>query len=268
MSAQRTTAGWTLADPSTSRPAVHSRREWLRFLLGFAVLYGVLGGISAVDPTGRWGLVILAAVLGTGLAVERLLYRTPWRVSLRRLGLGRPGGRALAVAAAVSGIVLLVYPLTTAISGAALELRADWVWLLIGIFAFHGLAEELVWRGFAFRRLREGRSFRSALGWTMPLIAITHLPIVFTLGPVIGLTAMLIAAVTSIPFGYLYESGRHTIWAPALLHTAIDAFKLVIIPAGALAAFSPLILVTALLVPLLVMVVPWRLLTGREAGMR
>ncbi len=142
------------------------------------------------------------------------------------------------------------------------------MWLLIGIFAFHGLAEELVWRGFAFRRLREGRSFRSALGWTMPLIAITHLPIVFTLGPVIGLTAMLIAAVTSIPFGYLYESGRHTIWAPALLHTAIDAFKLVIIPAGALAAFSPLILVTALLVPLLVMVVPWRLLTGRDAGTR
>ena len=113
------------------------------------------------------------------------------------------------------------------------------MWLLIGIFAFHGLAEELVWRGFTFRRLREGRSFWSAMWWTMPLIAITHLPIVFTLGPAIGLTAMLVAAVTSIPFGYLYETGRHTIWAPALLHTAIDAFKLVVIPTVALSRRSP-----------------------------
>ena len=37
------------------------------------------------------------------------------------------------------------------------------------------------------------------------LIAATHLPIVLGLGPVIGLTARLVAAVTSIPFGYLYD---------------------------------------------------------------
>ena len=255
-----TTSWATSRDP---RPAkIETPVSWLRFLLSFALLYGVLGGLSAIDPTGRWGLVILASVVVTGIAVERLGYGTPIRFCLVRLGFGRPGGRALAVAAAVSAVVLLVYPLTTAITGAPFSLRPDWVWLLIGIFAFHRLAEELVWRGFTFRRLREGRSFWSAMWWTMPLIAVTHLPIVFTLGPAIGLTAMLVAAVTSIPFGYLYETGRHTIWAPALLHTAIDAFKLVVIPTVALSTFSPLILLTGLLVPLLALAVPRRFLTS------
>jgi membrane protease YdiL (CAAX protease family) len=137
----------------------------------------------------------------------------------------------------VSGVVLTVFPLTAAVSGAPVHLRPDWLWLLIGLFAFHGLAEELVWRGFAFRRLREGRSFWAAVWWTMPLIAATHVPIVLTLGPAIGVGAMAVAAVTSIPFAYLYETGRRSIWAPGLVHTAIDTFKLVVIPAVAVATF-------------------------------
>lgn len=193
--------------------------SWLRFLAAFAVLYGALAATSELDATERWGLAILAAVLLTALVVEKTLFGSSPALALRRLGLGRPGGRSLAVATAVSGAVLLVYPVSAAVSGAPVQVRPDWPWLLIGLFAFYGLAEELVWRGFAFRRLREGRSFWSAMWWTMPLIAATHLPIVLTLGPAIGLGAMLVAAVTSMPFGYLYETGRRTIWAPALVHT-------------------------------------------------
>jgi len=246
-------------------PAVSSARSWVRFLVGFGVLYAVLMATSAVDATGRWGLVILAAVLLTAVVVEIVLYGTPLAGILRRLGLGRPGGRALAVAAAVSSAVLLVYPLSAAVSGTSMPLRPDWLWLLIGIFAFHGLAEELVWRGFAFRRLREGRSFWAAMWWTMPLIAATHLPIVFSLGPTIGIGAMVVAAVTSIPFGYLYETGRDTVWAPALLHTAIDSFKLVVIPAAALATFPLLLTAVSILVPLLALAVPRRFLTAAAA---
>jgi membrane protease YdiL (CAAX protease family) len=160
----------------------------------------------------------------------------------------------------VSGVVLLVFPVTAAVSGTAAQLRPDWLWLLIGLFAFHGMAEEPVWRGFVFRRLREGRTFWSAMWWTMPLIAVTHVPIVFTLGPAVGVGAMAVAAVTSIPFGYLYETGRRSIWAPALVHTAIDTFKLVVIPAAALATFSVLIIVFSLTVPLLALAIPRRLL--------
>ncbi len=236
--------------------------SWLRFLAGFVVLGGVLLGTAAIDATGRWGLAVLAAVLVTGVVVERVQHGPKVGDAERRLGLRRPGGRVLALAAAVSALVLLVFPLTAALSGAAVVLRPDWAWLLIGILAFHGLAEELVWRGYVFGRLRDGRSFRAAAAWTMPLIAAGHLPIVVTLGPALGLGAMLVAAVTSIPLGYLYETGGRSIWPPALVHTAIDAFKLVLIPAVALSTFSLLIIVVSLAVPLLVLAVPRHLLTA------
>ena len=177
-------------------------------------------------------------------------------------------GRALALAAAVSALVLLVLPLTAALSGAAPVPRTNWPWLLIGIFAFHGVAEELVWRGYAYRRLRAGRSFRAAVAWTMPLIAAAHIPIVVSLGPAVGVGAMLVAAVTAIPLSYLYETGHRSIWPPALVHTAIDTFKLVVIPAAALSSFSLLIILISLTVPLLALAVPRRVLTPTLARPR
>jgi membrane protease YdiL (CAAX protease family) len=240
---------------------VRSARSWIGFLAGFAVLCGVLLGTSAVDATGRWGLAILAAVLSTAVVVERIRCRSSGAAILRRLGLGRPGGRALAVAGVVSGLVLLVFPATAAVSGTAVALRPDWPWLLLGVFALHGLAEELVWRGYAFRRLRAGRSFWAAAMWTMPLIAVTHVPIMATMGPAVGIGALAVAAVTSMPLAYLYETGRRTIWAPAVVHTAIDSFKLVVIPAAAVQTFSLLLIAVSLTVPLLALAVPRWILT-------
>jgi len=234
----------------------------IRFLAGFVVLVAVLMGLSEWDATGRWGLVILAAVVLTGLAVERWLGGPGTRAALLRLGFGRPGGRALAVAAAVSALVLLAYPLTAAVTGAAPTLRPDWPWLLLGIFAFHGLAEELVWRGYAFRRLRTGRSFGGAVLWTMPLVAVAHLPILVSSGVAVGLAALAVAAVTAVPFAYLFETGRNTIWAPALVHTAIDSFKLVELAPATTVTFSLLLAAVSLVVPLLALAVPRRLLTA------
>jgi membrane protease YdiL (CAAX protease family) len=110
---------------------------------------------------------------------------------------------------------LAVFPLLTLVTGHVVELRDDWLWLLVGIFAFNGLAEELGWRAYAFGRLHRGRSFRRATILTMPLLAAIHVPIVVTSGPLVGIGAMLAAAVTAVPFARLYEHGRHTIWAPA-----------------------------------------------------
>ena len=228
----------------------------LRFLAGFCALIVVLLGLSEWDATGRWGLVILAAVLLTGLAVERWLGGPGVGPALRRLGFGRPGGRALAVAAVVSALILVAYPLTTAVTGVAPTLRSDWLWLLLGIFAFHGVAEELVWRGYAFRRLRAGRSFGRAVLWTMPLVAVVHLPILINSGAAVGLAALAVAAVTSVPLAYLFETGRNTLWAPALVHTAIDSFKLVELPAAITFTFSLVLAAVSLVVPLLAMAVP------------
>jgi membrane protease YdiL (CAAX protease family) len=126
---------------------IRSTSQWARFLLGFTVLLAVLLGISEFDATGRYGLAILAIVLVAGVAVERLLYGNRLREALRLLGLGRPGSRTVLAACAVGALVQLVYPLTEQLTGQAIALRPGWPWLLIGIFAFHGVAEELVWRG-------------------------------------------------------------------------------------------------------------------------
>jgi membrane protease YdiL (CAAX protease family) len=176
------------------------------------------------------------------------------------LGFAHPGGRALLAAFVVGALLLLVYPLTTAVTGAAISLRPDWPWLLIGIFAFHGLAEELVWRGYAYRRLRVGRSFRAAVLWTMPLVALAHVPILITSGPVVGIAALTVAAATSVPLAYLFDTGRSTIWAPAVVHTAIDSFKLVVVPAAAATTFSLLLSAVSIVIPLLVLAVPRRVL--------
>jgi membrane protease YdiL (CAAX protease family) len=240
---------------SRTPDAIRSVGGWLRFGLGFVVLLGVLLGTAEFDGTGRYGLVILGAVLVTALVVERLLYHLGPREALRKLGFARPAGRSVLAALVVGGLVQLVYPIVTAVTGASVQLRPDWPWLLIGIFAFHGLAEETVWRGYAYRRLRVGRSFGAAVLWTMPLVAVAHLPIFLTSGPLVGTAALLVAAVTSFPFAHLFDLGRGTIWAPAILHTAIDSFKLVVVPATVVATFSLLLATVSIVVPLLALVV-------------
>ncbi len=233
----------------TGRPVVW----WLRFLAGFAVLYGTLAGLAEIDATGRFGLPILAAVLLVALVVERVLYDTRPSVALRALGFGRPGVRALLLALAVSVPVLVV---PAVVAGVTPVLRPGWPWLLVGIFAFHGLAEELVWRGYAYRRLRADRTFGRAVVASMPLVVAAHVPIVFGSGLAVGGAAMVVAASTTVAFAHLWEMGRGTIWAPALLHTAIDSFKLVVLPPGATVTFSLVLAAVSATVPLLVLAVP------------
>lgn len=233
-------------------------RAWLPFLAGFLVVWGALAGTASLDATGRLGLVILAVTLGAAALVEVVFHRTPAHEVVKLLGFGRPRVRALLAAAAVSAAILGVFPLFTLVTGLSLGLRSNWPWLLIGIFAFHGLAEELTWRGYAFRRLRAGRSFWRAVLWTMPLVAAAHVPVIAGNGLAIGAGAMVVATVTSLPLAYLYETGGRTIWAPALVHTAIDSFKLVVVTGAAAPMFSLLIIAVSLLAPLLVFTIPRR----------
>jgi membrane protease YdiL (CAAX protease family) len=229
-------------------------RGWLRFLFGYLVLWGVLAGISEWLDPGRWGLVILLGVAVTALAAERSIFGTPLTAVVRTLGIGRPNRRALHWAAAASIAVLAVYPIAGALTGVRFTLVADWPWILLGLFAFHGVAEEIVWRAFVFRRLSTGRSFRAAVLWTMPFVVLAHVPILFRSGPVVAVGALAVAAVTSVPLSALYLRGNRTIWAPALVHTAIDSFKLVIVPAAAVQSFPLLLVVFSLVAPLMVLV--------------
>ena len=221
----------------------------MRFLLGFGVLWAVLAGLGELGAAGWHGVAILVAVLLATLAVDRLLGGP-------RIGsvFGRPRVGAMVVAVALAALLQGVYPLVTAVTGASLHLKPGWPVLLLGVLAFHGVAEELVWRGYAFRRLREGRSFRAAVLLTMPLLAATHIPVIVSSGLTVGIAAMLVAAVTSLPLARLFELGGRTLWAPAVLHAGIDTFQVVDVPDSARLTFSLVVAAVSLTVPLLALI--------------
>jgi membrane protease YdiL (CAAX protease family) len=233
----------------TTLAAMTATRHPVRFLVGFGVLYVVLAGLAELGASGWHGVVILAAVLVVVLVVDRVL-GGPALASV----LGRPSVGTVMVAVVVAALVQGVYPLAAALSGASFRLRPGWPVLLVGVLAFHGVAEELVWRGYAFRRLREGHSFGKAVLLTMPLLAATHVPVILSAGLTVGLAAMLVAAVTSLPLAYLFELGGGTLWAPALLHAGIDTFKIVDVPDSARLTFSLTLAAVSLTVPLLALV--------------
>lgn len=220
-----------------------------RFLLGFVVLYAVLAGLAELGADGWHGVSILAVVTGAAFLVDR----AGGQQTIQSV-FSRPSLRALTLALAVAALIQVTYPLVGAFSGGSLTLKDDWPVLLLGVLAFHGLAEELVWRGYTFRLLRKGRSFGHAVLLSMPLIAATHIPIIASSGLTVGLAAMLVAAVTSLPFARLFELGNNTIWAPAVLHAGIDSFMVVDVSDDARLAFSLTLSTVSLLVPLLVFI--------------
>ena len=111
----------TTPSPTAGPPPVRGR-DWLPFLIGFGLLWSTLALLGAIPTLGLWSSVILAAVALAAVLVDRLVVRTQWREAVRNLGLGRPAWRSLVLAAVVSALVLLVFPLTILMTGAQLGL--------------------------------------------------------------------------------------------------------------------------------------------------
>jgi hypothetical protein len=126
---------------------------------------------------------------------------------------------------------------------------ADWARFLLGFAVLLGVL-------LGTSELDASGRYGLAVLCTMPLVAVAHVPIVVRSGLLVGAAALLVAAVTAIPLAHLYDLGYGTIWAPALLHTAIDSFKLVDLPGTAQPTFSLLLAATSIVVPLLVLVRP------------
>jgi hypothetical protein len=221
--------------------------------IGFLATF--LGAWFALDRLVPSPMAPLAALIALTAAVavlaigERVVYGTAPRAIPAALGFGRPVGRALVAAGVVSVAAIAALVGGAALLSIPLELRSGWPMVLLGVLIFHGLAEETVWRGFAFAHLRPGRTFRRAVLLAMPLIALTHVPIVLSNGPVVGGLAMVSAAVTCLPLAYLWERGGRTIWAPALVHASVDLWQL--LTPGFPMQLSLVVLVVSIVVPLL-----------------
>lgn len=151
----------------------------------------------------------------------------------------RPPARSMVLALLLGAALLAYLPLFAWRTGARLSLRPGWPLLLPGLLAQAGVAEEALYRVALFGRLRGGRSFWRAAWLSLPPFVVAHLPLFRDLSPAIAAGALLLAFAMSFPLARLYELGRGTLWAAALVHAvAQGAIKLVEAPpehAGALA---------------------------------
>ena len=208
-----------------------------KFLLGFVFIYGALEGMARLlgDPlhTGN-ALLITGAVLVAALGVEVGLFKQNRKQALRAMGLGWPGWRVLSVALLITVLQLASYPLISWLTGYRWVLPPYRLGTMLGVFALHGVAEEVLYHAFLFGHLRRGRSFWRAAWLAVILFALSHLPILWQQGPLVGGMALALAISSSFPFARLYEQGRNTIWAPALVHAAVDTV-IPILAAGGMA---------------------------------
>jgi len=215
------------------------RTSFSQTLAGYFVIYAALELAGrAVDS---WGLAAgksAAAMVGLAAAclVQALLSRErdPKRVLLS-LGFGWPDTRVLFTSAVVGAALLATMPLIVAATGGTFVLPDNWPALALGILLLNGIAEETVFRGFLFHRLRTLYTFRRSVVLGTLLAAAAHVPIVASAGLLVGGLAILVAALTFLAFAMLFERSRNTIWAPAVVHFAADC----IIPLGALGLVTP-----------------------------
>jgi hypothetical protein len=241
-----------VSDSSTLDRGARKRPMGLLAFLGtFLAAWAVLDRLVPSPPVVVGSLVAIAGAGAVLVVGETAFGHVPLRAVGRTLGLGRPRARALVAASIVGSAVLATFLAGAALTGVDLELRSNWPNVLIGVLLFHGVAEELVWRGFAFGRCRASAAFWPAIAWTIPLIALTHVPIILSNGAAIGGLAVTSAAVTCIPFAYLWERGGRAIWAPAVLHGMVDTWQL--FERGYPDSFTAVVVLASIVVPLAVL---------------
>lgn len=253
--------------PETSNE-IRGRAAWTKLLLGLAAVYLVFhwSATALGSDRGQAGLTIGGIVVAAVLAVERFLFGRPVRVAAHELGLGRPTQRGLFVAAGIGGALVLVIPAFAAITGVRVGPYPAWITFVPGLFAQAGIAEEVLFRGYLFRRIRRGRSFwRGAALATLPFVGV-HLVIFSTMPWPVALAAVMLSAILAFPIAHLFELGNNTIWPPAILHFVAQGAIKVIEVQGPSASLLPLVWMAACaVIPFLVFLVPRRLPASRRS---
>jgi membrane protease YdiL (CAAX protease family) len=178
-----------------------------RLIIGFLILSGVLQGAASAlgSRRGEWGVVVALLVAGAGVLIARLIHNESWR----ELGLGAPARRGIWTALCLAGVLLVASTIYALVAGAAAEVTPATLWLLLGIFAQGGIAEELVFRGYLFGRIRRTYPFwRAALMSAIPF-ALLHLTLFLTSAWAIALTALVMSIAMTLPLSWLYERFGH-----------------------------------------------------------
>lgn len=228
----------------------------MRVAVAFFLLWIVFDRVAALlgSTRGEAGLAVCALVVALALVAERLLTGAGLRQGARALGLARPTASALGAAVALSAALLAFYPLFSVATGATLALRADAAWLAIGMAAQGGIAEEVLFRGFLFRHVRQGRSFwRAAWLAAVPFVAV-HLLLFASLDFAVALAALLVSLSLSFPLAWLFDRAGGSIWPCALVHAVVQgSIKLVEVQPDAFPAMAFVWMLLSALAPWLLL---------------
>jgi membrane protease YdiL (CAAX protease family) len=161
--------------------------------------------------------------VGATLVAERVLFSRTWRQTWQSVGFV-PARLPAVVVALLAGLPMWLFlPLLAWLRDTPVQLRPDWLALLVGVILVNGIAEEVLHRGFVFGHLQQEHSFVWAATLTALLFAAQHLYLIFSIGWAAGLASVLLAALLTFPLAYSYARGGNSLGGPAILHTSSNA---------------------------------------------
>lgn len=200
---------------------------YFSFFLIFMIFHGI-GAVSVNLP------YVLNAVLTFSVVSVSLIMLDKWysKISylqvLFNLGFHFVSFKKIFPGILISVFLLLLYPVFYFLFGFGIVLNDAWLLNLAGIFLTGGLAEEMFFRGFLFRHLRESMNFRKASLTSMILFAAVHLLMFIYKDWPVALLSTILAVVIAIPLSYLFERADNTVWSPAILHASVRTIGLVV----------------------------------------
>ncbi len=236
---------------------MEERADWFRLVLGLFLVFGLFHWSATIlgsDP-GQRGILVCALVVATTAAAESFLLRRNHGPTVRHLGLGRSRALGILVTSGIACLMWMAALLFVWARGMTFTFYPGWISLLPGLFAQAGIAEEVLFRAYLFGHVRPGRTFwRAAAVSMLPFVSV-HLVLFYSMPWPIALASVLLSIVMSFPLAYLFELGRNTIWAPALLHFVTQATVKVVVFSHGAESFALVWMAASATIPLLVFTV-------------
>ncbi len=200
---------------------------YLIFALIFFIFH-LTGALASDLPYILNALITFTVVSVSILILDKWYSRVSYLQVINNLGFHKTSLKKIFPGILISFLLLLMYPLYRLIFGFDMFFNNSAFLNLAGLFLTAGLAEEMFFRGFLFRHLRERMSFRKSSIESMVLFAAAHLMMFTYMEWSISLFSTVLAVAISVPMAYLFESSDNTIWSPALVHMTVRTIGLVI----------------------------------------
>jgi membrane protease YdiL (CAAX protease family) len=233
--------------------------HWLRLIVGLVLVFALFHWTASVSGSnrGEFGVIIGLLVVGATIAAKIFLFDRSFKQSVKEVGLTSPNASGILASIVISVLMLLAIFVFAFATDSSFSFYPSWYLLVPGLFFQAGIAEETLFRGYLFGYIRQRYSFwRAAVIAAVPFILV-HLIMFYSLPFAIAFASILLAVVTSFPFARLFELGGNTIWAPAILHFAVQGTVKVLVVSGESAQSFPLFwIVVCASIPLLVFLLP------------